>query len=85
MVNQKEAQAVRKVFQLKKILPNITLERIAYYMNLLGYTGRNGKDFNPMLVKRILDREDFYRGEYRYGDIKSVGDYEPILCGMVLH
>ena len=54
-------------------------------MNLLGYTGRNGKDFNPMLVKRILDREDFYRGEYRYGDIKSVGDYEPILGGMVLH
>ncbi len=83
-MNQKEAQAVRKVFQLKKIQPNITLERIAYYMNLLGYTGRNGKDFNPMLVKRILDREDFYRGEYHYGDIKSVGDYEPILCGMVL-
>ena len=85
LVNQKEAQAVRKVFQLKKIQPNITLERIAYYMNLLGYTGRNGKDFNPMLVKRILDREGFYRGEYRYGDIKSMGDYEPILCGMVLH
>lgn len=80
LVNQEEAQAVRKVFQLKKIIPNITLERIACYMNQSGYTGRNGKDFNPMLVKRILDREDFYKGEYRYGDIKSVGDYEPILA-----
>lgn len=80
LVNQKEAQAVRKVFQLKKIIPNITLERIACYMNQSGYTGRNGKDFNPMLVKRILDREDFYKGEYEYGGIKSIGDYEPILA-----
>ncbi len=79
LVNQKEAQAVRKVFQLKKIQPNITLERIAYYMNQSGHTGRNGKDFNPMLVKRILDREGFYKGEYEYGGIKSIGDYEPIL------
>lgn len=33
-----------------------------------------------MLVKRILDREDFYKGEYEYGGIKSIGDYEPILA-----
>lgn len=79
LVSQKEAQAVRKVFQLKKIIPNITLERIAYYMNESGYRGRNDKKFNAMLVKRILDREDFYRGEYEYSGIKSVGDYEPIL------
>ena len=81
LVNQEEAQAVRKVFQLKKIIPNITLEQMAYYMNQSGYTGRNGKDFNPMLVKRILDREDFYKGEYEYGGMKSIGDYEPILGG----
>lgn len=84
LINQEEAQAVRKVFQLRKIIPNITLERIAYYMNESGYTGRNRKKFNPMLVKRILDREGFYKGEYEYGGIKSVGDYEPILGGKIL-
>ena len=84
LINQEEAQAVRKVFQLRKIIPNITLERIAYFMNESGYTGRNGKKFNPMLVKRILDREGFYKGEYEYGGVKSVGDYEPILGGKIL-
>lgn len=84
LINQEEAQAVRKVFQLRKIIPNITLERIAYYMNESGYKGRTGKKFNPMLVKRILDREGFYKGEYEYGGIKSVGDYEPILGGKIL-
>ena len=84
-IQQEEAEAVQRVFQLKELMPTLTLQKISDFMNLLGYTGRNGKDFNPMLVKRILDREGFYRGEYRYGDIKSMGDYEPILCGMVLH
>lgn len=79
LINQEEAQAVRKVFKLKKIIPGITLEQIAYFMNESGHSGRNGKGFNPMLVKRILDREQFYKGEYVYSGIKSVGDYEPIL------
>ena len=61
-------------------MPQITLQKISDFMNLLGFTGRNGKDFNPMLVKRILDREGFYKGEYEYGGIKSIGDYEPILA-----
>lgn len=83
LIQQEEAEAVQQVFQLKELMPTLTLQKISDFMNLLGYTGKNGKDFNPMLVKRILDREDFYRGEYRYGDIKSVGDYEPILGGIV--
>lgn len=46
-------------------------------MDMEGYKGRKG--FNPMLVKRILDREEFYKGKYRYADIEGIGDYEPIL------
>lgn len=79
-IQQEEAKAVQQVFQLKKLMPQITLQKISDFMNLLGFTGRNGKDFNPMLVKRILDREGFYKGEYEYGGIKSIGDYEPILA-----
>ncbi len=45
----------------------------------LRYKGRKGADFNAMLVKRILDKENFYRGYYNYGGIESVGEYEPII------
>lgn len=31
-----------------------------------GYKGRKGADFNAMLVKRILDKENFYRVEEYY-------------------
>lgn len=48
-------------------------------MNMEGYTGRNGKDFNPMLVKRILDKKAFYMGNYSYSGIESKGDYKPLL------
>ena len=60
-------------------MPEITLQSLADYMNLEGYKGRKGADFNAMLVKRILNKKDFYTGNYRYGGIDSIGDYEPIL------
>lgn len=79
LIHQEEAEAVRMIFQLKELMPQLTLQKISDFMKLLGYMGRNGNDFNPMLVKRILDREYFYRGEYTYSGIESVGDYELIL------
>lgn len=78
-VNTQEAKAVQRVFQLKQLMPDMTLQKLSDYMNLEGYKGRKGNDFNPMLVKRILDREYFYKGIYCYGDIVSVGKYEPLL------
>lgn len=78
-VDAVEAKAVQRVFQLKQLMPNMTLKNIAELMKAEGYKGRKGVDFNSMLVKRILDRETFYKGCYRYGDIDSVGNYEPIL------
>lgn len=78
-IQQEEAEAVRMIFHLKELMPQLTLQKISDFMKLLGYMGRNGNGFNPMLVKRILDREYFYRGEYTYSGIESVGDYEPIL------
>ena len=50
-------------------------------MKAEGYRGRKGADFNVMLVKRILDKENFYKGSYNYGGIESVGEYEPIQQG----
>lgn len=79
LIHQEEIKAVQRVFQLKQSMPHLTLQKISDNMNQEGYSGRNGKCFNPMLVKRILDKENFYRGQYVYGGIKSIGDYEPIL------
>lgn len=74
-----EAEAVQRVFHIKQIMPKMTLEKISELMKVEGYKSRRGADFNPMLVKRILDKKDFYEGKYRYGGIDSIGDYEPIL------
>jgi DNA invertase Pin-like site-specific DNA recombinase len=78
-IQQDEARAVRRVFHLKRMMPELTLKRIAEIMEMEGYKGRNGSNFNPMLVKRILERETFYKGVYQYGGIESRGDYEAIL------
>ena len=78
-VNTIEANAVQRVFEIRQGFPDMTLKNITEFMKAEGYKGRKGADFNPMLVKRILDKEYFYRGCYKYGDIESVGEYEPIL------
>lgn len=79
LINTEEAKAVQRIFQLKQLMPKLTLQKLSDYMNMEGYKGRKGANFNPMLVKRILDKEGFYRGYYQYGGIDSIGDYEPLL------
>lgn len=74
-----EAQMVRRVFDLARGYPDMTLREIASQLTLEGYRGRNGKDIGPMMVKRILDREDFYKGFYKYGGVESIGQHDPIL------
>lgn len=74
-----EAQGVRRVFELAGEYPDMTLREMASRLTLEGYRGRNGKDIGPMMVKRILDRENFYRGFYKYGGFESIGQHEPIL------
>ena len=74
-----EAKAVRRVFEIRQSFPDMALQKISEFMKIEGYKGRKGADFNPMLVKRILDKENFYKGYYNYGGIESIGEYEPIL------
>lgn len=78
-VHTSEAKAVQRIFQLKQLMPDITLKSVSEIMKIEGYKGRKNADFNPMLVKRILDKENFYKGYYSYGGIDSIGKYEPIL------
>ena len=74
-----EAQVVRRMFDLAGGCPGMTLREMASQLTAEGYRGRNGKNIGPMMVKRILDREDFYRGFYRYGGVESIGQHDSIL------
>lgn len=74
-----EAQMVRRVFDLAGGYPGMSLREMASQLTTEGYRGRNGKGIGPMMVKRILDREDFYKGFYRYGEVKSIGQHDSIL------
>ena len=78
-VNEKEARAVKRVFEIRQSFPHMTLDKISEFMKMEGYKGRKGADFNPMLVKRILDKRDFYKGKYCYGGVNSIGKYKPLL------
>lgn len=74
-----EAQMVRRAFELAGEYQDMSLREMASQLTTEGYRGRKGGAIGPMTVKRILDREEFYRGIYKYGEVESVGQHEPIL------
>ncbi|MEK4473438.1 recombinase family protein [Paenibacillus sp. FSL R7-0048] len=78
-IDEKQAQIVRRVFELKEQHPTWTLTRIAESLNEEGFTTQQGSLFTKVQVKRILDKRDFYSGTYRYGDIEAIGLHEAIL------
>jgi len=78
-VDEKQAQTVRRVFQLKEQHPTWTLTNIAEALNEEGFMTQQGSMFTKVQVKRILDRRDFYSGIYRYGDISAEGLHQAIL------
>jgi site-specific DNA recombinase len=78
-VDEKQAQTVRRVFELKEQHPIWTLTQIAELLNEEGFKTQQGSMFTKVQVKRILDRRDFYSGIYRYGDISAEGLHQAIL------
>ena len=55
---------VRRVFELRDSMPNASLQKLADILNAEGHTTKEGKQFYPMQVKRILDRRAIYEGRY---------------------
>lgn len=74
-----EARGVQRVFELAGEYPGMSLREMASTLTQEGYRGRKGNGISPMLVKRILDRESFYRGFYSYGGVESIGQHGPLL------
>ena len=78
-VDIKQAEAVKRVFVIKEEYPAASLSNIASIMNVEGYRTSQGKEFTKVQIKRILDRQDFYRGIYHYGQIEAKGELVAII------
>lgn len=72
-----EAEIVRLVFALRA--EGGTLIGIADELNKRGYRSKKGNSFKHSAVQTILNNEETYRGNYKYGKEKSENTHEPIL------
>lgn len=79
VINLDEASAVRRLFELRVLFPDWTLSKYADQLNLDGFKTAKEKDFTKVQVKRLLDKENFYKGLYNYGEIIAPGQYSAIL------
>ncbi|OME64194.1 resolvase [Paenibacillus odorifer] len=78
-VDERQAQTVRRVFEIKEQHVAWSLTQIAETMNEEGFTTGQGSMFTKVQINRILDKRNFYSGTYRYGDIEAIGLHEAIL------
>lgn len=78
-LDEEKAGTVRRVFELRETMPEASLMKIADILNSEGYTTKEGRQFHPMQVKRILDRKAFYGGVYCYSGVKAEGQHKAIL------
>jgi DNA invertase Pin-like site-specific DNA recombinase len=78
-VNEEQAIAVKRVFEIKQVNPALTLSQIASILNSDGFRTTQGKEFTKVQIKRILDRRDFYSGIYHYGQIEAKGEHIAII------
>jgi site-specific DNA recombinase len=78
-LDEEKASTVRRVFELHDAKPEASLKKIADMMNAEGYTTKEGKPFHPMQVKRILDRQALYEGNYKYSGIEAIGKHPHII------
>ena len=70
-------EAVQLIFELRS--NGETMMAIADELNNRGYRTKKGNAFKHSAIQTVLNNEDTYRGNYRYGKEKSVGTHEPIL------
>jgi site-specific DNA recombinase len=80
-VDGEKIATVQRVFALRNKRPKMTLQRIADILNKEGHTTAQGKQFQPMQVKRILDRKALYSGLYHYAGIEAAGQHDAIIGG----
>lgn len=75
--DEKKAAAVQLVFALKDI--GLNLRQIADRLNAEGHTTKQGAQFSPTQVMRILNRRKLYEGVYTYSGITANGQHRAII------
>ena len=78
-LDEEKAGTVKRVFELRGSMPNASLQKLADILNAEGHTTKEGKQFYPMQVKRILDRRGLYEGRYKYKDVEADGQHPAII------
>ncbi|MFL0488311.1 recombinase family protein [Bacillus sp. AFS054943] len=78
-VDGEKAVVVRRLFELRQFFKHWSLTQLAERLNREGYCTEKGKLFTKVQVKRMLDRESFYRGIYTYGQIQANGKHPAII------
>ncbi|MFB7158874.1 recombinase family protein [Lysinibacillus sp. NPDC056232] len=79
IIHDSQAEAVKRLFELKQLHKKWSLSTFANRLNEEGYKTAQGKQFTKVQVKRILDRESFYQGIYTYGKIQANGKHQAII------
>jgi site-specific DNA recombinase len=64
---------------MAKAMPGASLQKLADVLNAEGRTTKEGKQFYPMQIKRILDRRALYEGRYKYRDVEAGGQHQAII------
>jgi len=78
-VDADKALTVQRVFEIRQLCPEQTLQMIANVLNDEGHTTKNGNSFKPMQIKRILDRKELYAGVYTYSGVEANGLHAAII------
>ena len=78
-IDKIKALAVKRTFELREQHPEWSLRQLAERLNEEGHTTAQGKQFKPIQVKRILDREEFYSEIYSYDGIEAKGKHRAII------
>jgi site-specific DNA recombinase len=60
-VDEREAEVIRRIFKMRA--EGLSFESISNELNRLGDLPRAGVKFVPTHIKRVVDREEFYRGK----------------------
>ncbi len=71
-IDEKEAQAVRKIFEMRA--EGVSIMQIARYMNQAGWKTRRGKAFTNASIDWILSNEK-YKGIYTFNDRSKKGRF----------
>lgn len=72
-----EAEIVRLIYSLRA--EGKTLQAITKELNDRGYRSKKGNEFKHSAIQTVLNNEQTYRGNYKYGKESSENTHEPIL------